>query len=169
MGSGPNLSENWLEKVAALHDLGGLKPMLCEGGEHGSFSCPWLMGPCHSGEASMRSWRCSCYAQVQDHVHWKARFCHLLSTFLWSSLIRAQKSLTGSNLLQAGGPTRNRQDRLPACPATWHLASTPSQPLPTCTGWGWVLLLPREGPTVAPQEQQLMGRPLELAPTQAHP
>lgn len=47
MGSGPNLSENWLEKVAALHDLSGLKPMLCEGGEHGSFSCPWLMGPCH--------------------------------------------------------------------------------------------------------------------------
>lgn len=34
---------------------------------------------------------------------------------------------------------------------------------------GWVLLLPHEGSTAAPQEQQLTGRSLEPALTQAHP
>lgn len=36
-----------------------------------------------------------------------------------------------------------------------HPALAPSQQLPTCSGRGWVLLLPHEGPTVAVQEQQL--------------
>lgn len=89
----------------------------------------WAPATPHSGGASTRSWRCSCYAQVQDLVHWKARFCHLLSTFLWSSLIRAQKPLTGSNLLQAGGPTRTgRTGCLPALPHYTRLR----HPLSSC-------------------------------------